>query len=215
MPIDAFLKSVEATSFATAIRDSIWMFPIIESIHVISFTIVVGTIAIVDLRLLGLASTKRSFQTMSSEILKWTWGAFVLAVATGLMMFSTNARIYYHNPFFRAKMILLVFAGVNVLVFELTAGRTKDTWDKAPSAPRIGKVVGVLSLALWISIIFMGRIIGFTTHPGAVAPPAPGVDYENFLGPPPGGSNSNPSGTSPGAGGTAPAPAPAPTPTKK
>jgi uncharacterized membrane protein len=185
MPIDAFLKSVEATRFATTIRDSIWMFPIIESIHVISFTLVVGTIAIIDLRLLGLASTQRSFQRMSSEILKWTWAAFIVTVATGLTMFTTNAQIYYHNPFFRAKMVLLVLAGVNMAIFELTAGRTIHNWDKAPSAPRVGKAVAVLSLALWIGIIFMGRIIGFTTHPGAVAPPTPGVNYDNFLLPPP------------------------------
>ncbi|HVB86346.1 MAG TPA: DUF6644 family protein [Candidatus Dormibacteraeota bacterium] len=207
MPIDTFLKSVEATGFATTIRDSIWMFPIIESIHVISFTLVVGTIAIIDLRLLGLASVRRSFRRMSSDILKWTWAAFALAVVTGLMMFSTNARVYYHNPFFRTKMILLVFAGLNMLVFELTAGRTIQHWDSAPSAPRAGKAVAVLSLAIWIGIIFMGRIIGFTTHPGSVAPPTPGVNYDNFLLPPASGtSTSGPSGT--GSSGTTPAPTP-------
>lgn len=204
MQIDAILKSIEATNFATSIRDSIWMFPIIESIHVISFTLVVGTIAVVDLRLLGLASKHRSFQKMSSEILKWTWGAFALAVLTGLMMFTTNARVYYHNPFFRTKMVLLVLAGLNVAVFELTAGRTSSSWDKAPSTPRVGKVVGILSLAIWISVIFMGRLIGFTTHPGAVAPPTPGVNYDNFLGGPPSGGNGNT------GGGTTTTPAPPP-----
>ncbi len=181
MQIDAFLKLIEASRFATTIRDSIWMFPIIESIHVISFTLVVGTIAVIDLRLLGLASTQRSFQRMASDILKWTWAAFALTVATGLTMFSTNAQIYYHNPFFRTKMLLLVLAGVNMLAFEITAGRTVHRWDKARSAPPAGKTVAVLSLTLWIGIIFMGRIIGFTTHPGKVLPPPPGVNFDNFL----------------------------------
>lgn len=199
MQIDTFLKSIEATSFATSIRDSIWMFPIIESIHVISFTLVVGTIAVVDLRLLGLASKQRSFQKMSSDIMKWTWAAFALAVLTGLMMFTTNARVYYHNPFFRTKMLLLVLAGVNVAIFELTAGRTSSKWDMAATTPRIGKVVGVLSLAIWISVIFMGRLIGFTTHPGAVAPPTPGVNYDNFLGGPPSGGNGAPATPAPPA----------------
>lgn len=212
MPIDAFLKSIEATNFAGTVRDSIWMFPIIESVHVISFTIVVGTIAVIDLRLLGLASTKRSFRRMSSDIMKWTWSAFILAVATGLMMFTTNARVYYHNPFFRAKMVLLVLAGINVAVFELTAGRSLSSWDNAPSVPRVGKAVGALSLVLWISIIFMGRIIGFTTHPGTVAPPTPGVNYDNFLTPPSGGGNT---GNSTGNTGNGPANAPAPAPAKK
>jgi hypothetical protein len=203
MQIDAFLKVIEASRFATTIRDSIWMFPIIESIHVISFTLVVGTIAVIDLRLLGLASTQRSFQRVASDILKWTWAAFGLAVATGLTMFSTNARVYYHNPFFRTKMLLLVLAGVNMLVFEMTAGRTVHRWDKDRSAPRAGKAVAVLSLTLWIGIIFMGRIIGFTTHPGKVLPPPPGVNFDNFL-------QSAPSGNGGGAPTTPP-----PNPVKK
>jgi hypothetical protein len=197
MQIDAFLKVIEASRFATTIRDSIWMFPIIESIHVISFTLVVGTIAIIDLRLLGVASIQRSFQRMASDILKWTWAAFALTVATGLTMFSTNAQIYYHNPFFRTKMLLLVLAGVNMLAFEMTAGRTVLSWDKARSGPPAGKAVAVLSLTLWVGIIFMGRIIGFTTHPGKVLPPPPGVNFDNFLQPAP---SSN--------GGGAPTPAP-------
>jgi hypothetical protein len=198
MQIDAFLKSIEAAGFATTIRDSIWMFPIIESLHVISFALVVGTIAIIDLRLLGLASSKRSFQRMSSDILKWTWSAFAVTVTTGLTMFTTNAEIYFHNPFFRAKMVLLLLAGINVAAFELTAGRTVRSWDNAPSAPRLAKAIAATSLALWISIIFMGRIIGFTTHPGNVAPPTPGVNYDDFLQSPAAGGN-------PGAAPTAPA----------
>ncbi|HXA78449.1 MAG TPA: DUF6644 family protein [Candidatus Acidoferrales bacterium] len=193
MPIDGFLKLLEASRFATTLRDSIWMFPIIESIHVIGFTLVVGTIAIIDLRLLGLASTERSFQRMTSDILKWTWAAFALTVATGLTMFTTNAAIYYHNPFFRTKMLLLLLAGVNMVAFELTAGRTIHQWHQARSAPSAGKAAAVLSLAIWIGVIFMGRMIGFTTHPGKVLPPPPGVDFDNFLQPQP---SSNSSGTS-------------------
>jgi cytochrome bd-type quinol oxidase subunit 1 len=205
MQIDAFLKVIEASRFATTIRDSIWMFPIIESIHVISFTLVVGTIAVIDLRLLGLASTQRSFQRMASDILKWTWAAFALTVATGLTMFSTNATIYYHNPFFRTKMLLLVLAGVNMLVFEMTAHRTVSRWDQARSAPPAGKAVAILSLTLWIGVIFMGRIIGFTTHPGKVLPPTPGVNFDNFLQSAPSGNN----------GGGAPTTPPAANPPKK
>jgi hypothetical protein len=197
MQIDGFLKLLEASRFATTLRDSIWMFPIIESIHVISFTLVVGTIAIIDLRLLGLASTQRSFQRMASDILKWTWAAFALTVATGLTMFTTNAGIYYHNPFFRTKMLLLVLAGVNMVIFEVTAGRTIHQWDQARSAPSAGKAVAVLSLTIWIGVIFMGRMIGFTTHPGKVLPPPPGVDFDNFLQPAPSGNGNGTSNAPP------------------
>jgi hypothetical protein len=200
MPIDiaALLKSLEASGLATRIRDSVFLFPMIESTHVIGLALVFGTIAIIDLRLLGLASTQRSFQRMASDILKWTWGAFALTALTGSLMFITNASVYYHNFYFRTKMLLLALTGINMLFFELTAARTIRNWDTAPSAPRAGKAVAALSLAMWIGIICVGRLIGFTTTRAAAAPPPPaGVSFDDFL-----------QGTPPANGGTQSAPAP-------
>jgi hypothetical protein len=181
MDIAAFLKALESSGLANRIRDSFFLFPLLESIHVFGLALVFGTISIIDLRLLGIASTQRSFKRMESDILKWTWGAFALTALTGTLMFITNARVYYHNFFFRTKMLLLVLTGINLLVFELTAGRTIHRWDTAPSAPRSGKAVAVLSLVMWISIIFMGRIIGFTTTRAAVTPAPASVNFDNFL----------------------------------
>jgi hypothetical protein len=182
MDIAGFLEWLEASGLATRIRDSNYLFPLLESTHVFGLALVFGTISIIDLRLLGIASTQRSFQRMASDILKWTWAAFALTALTGSLMFITNAPVYYHNFFFRAKMLLLALSGINMLVFELTAGRTIHGWDRAPSAPRAGKTVAALSLAMWISIIFMGRLIGFTTSRAAVvAPPPAGVNFDDFL----------------------------------
>ncbi len=179
--ISAFLKSLEESGLATRIRDSLFLFPLLESTHVFGLALVFGTITIIDLRLLGIASTKRPFQRMASEILKWTWAAFALTALTGTLMFITNAPVYYHNFFFRTKMLLLVLTGVNLIVFERTAGRTIREWDQAPSAPRAGKAVAVVSLAIWISIIFMGRLIGFTTSRAVVTAPPAGINFEDFL----------------------------------
>jgi hypothetical protein len=182
MDIAAFLKWLEASGLASRIRDSLFLFPLLESIHVFGLALVFGTIAIIDLRLLGIASTERPFERMASDILKWTWAAFTLTAVTGALMFTTNATVYYHNFYFRTKMLLLVLTGVNMLVFELTVGRTIHRWDKAPSAPRAGKAVAALSLIMWIGVIFMGRLIGFTTSRAAVAPPPPaGVSFDDFL----------------------------------
>jgi hypothetical protein len=182
MDVSALLKSLEESGLAARIRDSVFLFPMIESTHVICLALVFGTIAIIDLRLLGIASAQRSFQRMASDILKWTWGAFALTALTGALMFITNAPVYYHNVFFRTKMLLLVLTGINTLFFELTAGRTIQGWDKAPSAPRAGKAVAALSLAMWIGIICMGRLIGFTTsRAAAVQPPPAGINFDDFL----------------------------------
>ena len=182
MDIAGFLEWLEASGLATRIRDSNYLFPLLESTHVFGLALVFGTISIIDLRLLGIASTQRPFQRMASDILKWTWAAFVLTALTGALMFITNAPVYYHNFFFRTKMVLLALSGINMLVFELTAGRTIHGWDRAPSAPRVGKAVAALSIVMWIGIIFMGRMIGFTTSRAAVAPPTPaGVNFDDFL----------------------------------
>jgi len=194
MDISALLKSLEATGLATKIRESVYLFPMLESIHVLGLALVFGTISIIDLRLLGWASTQRSFQRMASDILKWTWIAFALTALTGALMFTTNATVYYHNFYFRAKMVVLALTGINMLFFELTAARTVRDWDQAPSAPRAGKAVAALSLAMWIGVICLGRMIGFTTTRAAAAPPPPaGVSFDDFLGTP------NDSGASPTA----------------
>jgi hypothetical protein len=163
MDIASFLASLEASSLATRIRDSLYLFPFIESLHVVGLTLVFGTILIVDLRLLGIASARRPFSRIASDIMKWTWTSFLLTALTGVLMFITNAGVYYQNFFFRTKIALLVLAGINMLIFERTLRRTVHRWDKDPAAPRAGKAAAVLSLILWIAIIFAGRWIGFTT----------------------------------------------------
>ncbi len=180
MTIEEFLTALQASGVANRIRDSLYLFPLIESTHVIGLTMVFGTIAIIDLRLLGIASTRRPFTRIADDILRWTWAAFALTVATGLLMFITNAGVYYHNFFFRTKMALLLLAGINMMLFELTAGRSVHRWDKDKAAPLAGKTIAAVSLVLWIAIIFMGRWIGFTTS-RAQFQPEPDIDIENLL----------------------------------
>jgi cytochrome c556 len=180
--ISAWLQSLEDTGLATGIRDSLYLFPLLESAHVMALSVVFGTIMIVDLRLLGIASTHRPFARMSSELLRITWGAFTVAALTGTLMFMTNARVYANNTSFRVKMALLLLAGLNMAFFHLTAGRRVMRWDKDACAPRVGKATAALSLTLWIAIIFAGRIIGFTTT-GAQAREAapPAGNFDDFL----------------------------------
>ena len=78
-------------------------------------------------------------------------------------MFSTNAAVYYHNAYFRAKMAMLACAGINIVIFERTAGRSMHRWDRDAAAPRAGRTAAVVSLVVWIGIIFLGRWVGFTT----------------------------------------------------
>ena len=182
MEISAVLQSIENTSIASSIRDSLYLFPMLESMHVIGLAIVFGTIAIMDLRLLGLASVNRPFHKVAADILKWTWIAFIITFLTGGLMFSTNATAYFHNSVFQAKMALLLLAGFNMGIFELTTGRTLGKWDTSPSPPRAAKRAAVVSLTLWIGIIFLGRWIGFTTsHSQPKEDTAPQINLDDLF----------------------------------
>ena len=156
---------LDATSLAVFIRESPWGFPAIESVHVIALALVVGTIAIVDLRLLGFASTRCAFTQLSREVLPWTWAAFVLAAISGGLMFVSKPFEYYENTAFRIKIVLLLLAGLNMMVFQLITHRSVSRWDRAAAVPLPGKVAGTLSLLFWIAIVFFGRRIGFTMSP--------------------------------------------------
>lgn len=177
------LAWLRETGLATGIRDSLFVFPLLEAAHVLGLALVVGTIAIVDLRLLGAASVHRPFRRLAADTLRWTWVAFALTAVTGALMFITNATVYFHNGYFRAKVALLVLAAVNVLVFELTAGRTVHQWEQAPKAPPIGRAVAAVSLVVWVGVIVTGRLIGFSTSRTSLAEPAPtNINFEDLLG---------------------------------
>jgi len=137
------------------------MIPWIESVHVLAVTLVVGSISIVDLRLLGIASVNRSVASLSIEVVPFTWTAFGVAVLTGSALFASHAVGYAHNFQFRMKMLLLVLAGVNMLVFHLIMGRGVGRWSECAVTPWQGKIAGLISLMLWIGIVAFGRWIGF------------------------------------------------------
>lgn len=182
MDFTTWLKGLEDSGLANSLRSSLYYFPFLESIHVMALSVVFGTIVIVDLRVLGLASRQRPFTRMSSELLRLTWGAFAISLLTGALMFTTNARVYAHDTPFQVKMLLLLCAGINMAAFHLTAGKSVARWDTQPAAPGIGRLTAALSIVLWVAIIFTGRAIGFTTTgQQAKEAPAPVGNFEDFL----------------------------------
>ncbi len=158
---DQFLHWLETTSPAIAISESSWLFPGIESVHVLAITMVVGSIAMVDLRLLDVNLRDRPVGELIDEILPWTWTGFAVAVCSGALLFSSNATHYWGTVPFRAKMLLLVLAGLNMTVFHATIHRSVEVWGRQPRTPRAAKISGGISLGLWIGVVAFGRWIGF------------------------------------------------------
>jgi hypothetical protein len=160
-----FLTWVGETPVAVAVAQSEWLFPAIEVIHVFAISLVFGTIAIIDLRLLGLASTKRRYTEMARELLPWTWGAWFVAATFGTLLLASRPVGYFENADFRLKFLCMGLAGVNMLVFQFITSRDVAKWD-AGRAPLAGKVAGALSLMFWIGVVYFARMTGFTLVQG-------------------------------------------------
>jgi len=163
MDLPGIAAWVENGTIGTAIRESPWLFPTIETCHVLAIVTVVGSITILDLRLLGFASRESSVTDVMSDVLPWTWGSFVVAAITGSLLFTSKAVEYYNDGPFRAKMVLLALAAVNMAIFQRFTQRSLPGWDQAQTTPWAAKIAGGVSLALWVAVVACGRWIGFTT----------------------------------------------------
>lgn len=139
-----------------------WAFPTIETLHLISIATVFGSIAVLDMHLLGVGEVGRSVSKLSAELLPITWIAFLSAVITGLLMFIAGAPDYISNLYFKLKIGAILLAGLNMLIFQFGIFRSVNEWDLQQPPPNAARVAGLLSILCWISVIFLGRWIGFT-----------------------------------------------------
>ena len=155
-------KLVEQTGLAAWVREDALAFPVLEAVHVSAVMLVFGSICMMDLRLLGLASRSSRMTEVEHDVLPFTWGAFVMCVITGTLLFVSKAHIYLIEPWFISKMFLILLAGVNMAVFHHFTWRRVGEWDANATAPLAGKIAGGLSILLWIAVICCAREIGFT-----------------------------------------------------
>lgn len=163
--IHQYLEAVGNSPIGVFMAENPSAFPWAETFHVMAITTVIGVIAIVDLRLIGVASTSYPVSRLTKALLPLTWIAFACAVVTGLLLFSSQPLTYYDNFAFRMKMVLLVAAGFNMVVFHLLTMRGIALWDRDAPVPVAAKVAGILSILIWIMIVIFGRWVGFTMSP--------------------------------------------------
>lgn len=163
MELDVLLRSLEATPIATAIREGSSLFPWIEALHVLAISLVIGSIAILDLRLMGLASADRTVKLLMADALHCTLTAYGVAALTGALLFSSRALDYAHNSYFQAKFAFMILAGINMSVFHLFGTQDVERWGTPPNrTPLRARLAGGVSLLLWIGVVTCGRWIGFT-----------------------------------------------------
>jgi len=163
MAFEGIAQWLQNTLLAQFIAGSAWAFPAIETVHVIAIALVVGSISIVDLRLLDVSWKTHRVTDLTQEILPWTWGFFIVAVITGLLMFISDAASYALNFAFQIKLLLMALAGANMLVFHMLIEPGIASWDVNKSTPASARIAAGLSLTFWIGVVAYGRWIAFTT----------------------------------------------------
>jgi hypothetical protein len=155
-----WLVWLESSQFAAAMRQWLWLYPIVEIIHIFGIALLVGSIAMFDLRVLGFGRAV-PVRRLAGHLLPWSLTGFVIMLITGSMMFTAHATEFWTNPAFAVKMALICFAGLNALWFHLGPYRDAGGWDGYGRVPRSAKVATGLSLLLWIGVISCGRLLAY------------------------------------------------------
>ena len=156
-----FCEWLATTSGSIALHESLYLYPIVESIHVLTLCVFIGLAAVLDLRLLGLTLRRVRFSEVAGRLLPFMAGGFLVMLVTGGLLFYAIPVRSFHNVFFRAKMIMLALAGMNAWIFHARVYRRVFEWDLDPIGPRAARIGGAASLILWAAIIVSGRMIAY------------------------------------------------------
>jgi uncharacterized membrane protein len=161
MSLLPFAQWLAETPGSIALHESLFMYPLIESVHVLTLCVFVGMSVMLDLRLLGVTLKRVPVTDITRRLLPWMFAGFVVMVITGVLLVYAIPVRSYQSIWFRMKVILLILAGLNALTFHYTVYRSVREWDLAEVVPRRARLAGMASLALWAGIIVFGRMIAY------------------------------------------------------
>lgn len=150
---------LQNSAIPTVIRQAIWLYPLIETLHILSLALLFGSIAMFDLRLLGV-SRHLLVTDMARHLLPWAYMSFAVVVATGFLLFAVDATQLVSNPAFRLKLLLIAATGINAVFFHSVPFRSVQRWNRG-ATPVIVQTIAILSLVLWTSVIVCGRLIAY------------------------------------------------------
>jgi hypothetical protein len=156
-----FCEWLATTEWSIALHESLFVYPLVETTHVLSLILFVGTVSFVDLRLLGLVFRDVPISQVTARLLPWTIVGFFLIGVSGVLLFYAIPVRTYSSVFFRVKLIMLVVAGINAGLFHLRVKREGPDWDSAAKPPFRVRMTGAVSLFSWATVIVMGRMIAY------------------------------------------------------
>ena len=161
MSLRAFCVWLGSTPWSLAIHQSLWLYPVIESVHVLSICLFLGLVIMLDLRLLGVTLREVPVSQAAGRLLPWAVVGFVPLTISGALLVYQEPLRAYDNIFFRTKAVLLILAGLNALLFHKGIYRSVSAWDFAKVTPARARMAGWFSLILWAGIVIAGRLIAY------------------------------------------------------
>jgi hypothetical protein len=164
MSLTAFAQVLYDSEVGTALRESVYAFPIVEGLHLIGLAFSVGLILFVDLRLVGLVFRNVPVPDVLRPLRPWLLGGFTLTFITGIFLFIAEASKIIDFVVLPLKLFLIVLAGINALWFELKWGRRVDEWAGQDVLPKAVRFAGWSSIALWSSVVICGRLIPYLSY---------------------------------------------------
>jgi hypothetical protein len=164
-PAGGALSAIESSGLGHAMRQWLWLYPAVETVHIVGIALLFGSVAVLDLRLLGVWK-KVPVKPLAAQVLPWTAASFLLILPSGLCMFVAHAGDFIASDVFALKLCLILAAGTNAALFHAITFRTVDVWD-APEMrqlkpPVSARLAGLFSLLIWISVIACGRLLAYT-----------------------------------------------------
>lgn len=159
-PAGIALASIETSALGAAMRDSAWLYPAAEIAHLVGVALLFGTVAVLDLRLLGFGRSL-PVRRLTAHVLPWTLASFLLIVPSGLAMFAAYATDLIENPVFTLKIVLIALAGCNAAIYFTGPFQSVAQWETS-GPPVAARITAGVSLALWMTVIACGRLLGYT-----------------------------------------------------
>ncbi|MFT4246900.1 MAG: hypothetical protein QM581_02525 [Pseudomonas sp.] len=157
----AWVEWLHDLPISTYIRESLYLYPALEVIHVVGALLLLGSIAIVDLRLLGAIFRDQPISRISAQVLPLAFLGALLGFTSGILLFLSEAQQVWNNPMMAGKFALLILAGINIGLWHLAEARNRARWDAQASPSVRAQIAGGSSLLLWMSILVLGRLIAF------------------------------------------------------
>jgi hypothetical protein len=159
--VPAIIHWMQNSDIGTGIRESIWLFPIVETTHVLALALSVGVLVWFDLRLMGWGMKHEPVSQIHKQVMPFAFVGFAIMMLTGVLLFWSEAEKCYLSGFFRLKVLFLVLAGLNAGIFELGTKKSIEDWDKYPVPPPKARMAGLISILSWTAVIIAGRATAY------------------------------------------------------